>query len=327
MAEVVPAGLRKSWDETTPPVIAVLIPCYNEEHTIRQVVADFRRTVPSAAVYVYDNNSHDRTKLIAADCGAVVGSESMQGKGHVIRRMFADIEADAYILVDGDDTYDAESAPVMLDMLLSENVDMVVACRTGGDVAAYRRGHRLGNLLLTRAVAFLFGNRFKDILSGYRVLSRRFVKSFPVFARGFEIETEITVHALTLQLPGKELDSRYRPRPKGSVSKLRTYRDGFRIIRVIFHLVRDERPLFFFSWVAALLAAASIALGYRVIAEFLRIGLVPHFPTALLAAALGILSALSLTCGFVLDTVTRGRRSMAMLAYLATPLRRHTPAR
>lgn len=322
MAEVVPAGLRKSPHETRPPVIAVLIPCYNEEHTIHQVVTDFRRTLPGATIYVYDNNSLDRTKPIAAACGAVVGSESMQGKGHVVRRMFADIDADAYILVDGDDTYDAESAPVMLDLLLRENLDMVVACRADADFAAYRRGHRRANLVLTRAVAFLFGNRFKDVLSGYRVLSRRFVKSFPVFARGFEIETEITVHALTLQLPGSEIESRYRARPKGSVSKLRTYQDGFKIIKIIFHLVRGERPLFFFSWIAGLLAVSSLALGYRVIAEFLRIGLVPHFPTAILAAALGILSALSLTCGFVLDTVTRGRRSMAMLAYLATPLRK-----
>jgi glycosyltransferase involved in cell wall biosynthesis len=299
--------------------VAVLIPCYNEALTIRQVVADFRRALPDAQIYVYDNNSTDATSQVATAAGAIVRSEPMQGKGHVVRRMFSDIEADAYVMVDGDDTYDASPAPSMVELLLRDGLDIVLGRRVDTDEAAYRAGHRFGNALLTGAISRLFGDRFKDILSGYRVFSRRFVKSFPVFAPEFEIETEITVHALTLRLPTHEIDTTYRSRPEGSTSKLRTYRDGFRIVLMIFNLLRGERPLLFFTMVSALFAAASVILGYGVVVEFLRTGLVPKFPTAILATGLAILAALSLSCAFILDTVTRSRRSASMLAYLAVP--------
>jgi glycosyltransferase involved in cell wall biosynthesis len=299
--------------------VAVLIPCYNEERTISQVVADFRRALPDAHIYVYDNNSTDATSQLATAAGAIVRCVPMQGKGHVVRRMFSDIEADAYVLVDGDDTYDAAPAPSMVELLLRDGLDIVLGRRVDSDQAAYRSGHRFGNALLTGAISRLFGDRFKDILSGYRVFSRRFVKSFPVFAPEFEIETEITIHALTLRLPTQEIATTYRSRPEGSTSKLRTYRDGFRIILMIFNLLRGERPLLFFTIVSALFAAASVILGYGVVVEFLRTGLVPKFPTAILATGLAILSALSLSCAFILDTVTRSRRSAAMLAYLAVP--------
>jgi glycosyltransferase involved in cell wall biosynthesis len=300
-------------------VIAILVPCYNEERTIAQVVKDFRAALPGAIVYVYDNNSQDATGLEAASAGAIVRNEPLQGKGHVVRRMFADIEADAYVMIDGDGTYDVASARAMVELLLNDNLDMVVGCRVDNDIAAYRKGHRFGNALLTGAVSRLFGNRCKDILSGYRVFSRRFVKSFPVFSRGFDIECELTVHALTLELPMQELPTNYGARPAGSTSKLRTYRDGIRILRRIFDLVREERPLFFFTWTAFVLALISLILAYPVVTEFLRTGLVLRFPTAILATGFGILSALSLTCGSILDTVTRGRRSALLLAYLSIP--------
>jgi len=299
--------------------IAVLIPCYNEERTISQVVADFRLALPGAQIYVYDNNSTDATARVATAAGAIVRCEPMQGKGNVVRRMFSDIEADAYVLVDGDDTYDAVAAPAMVELLLRDGLDIVLGRRVDSDEAAYRAGHRFGNALLTGAISRLFGDRFKDILSGYRVFSRRFVKSFPVFAPEFEIETEITVHALTLQLPTQEIATTYRSRPEGSESKLRTYRDGFRIVLMIFNLLRGERPLLFFTIVSVLFAVVSVTLGYGVVVEFLRTGLVPKFPTAILATGLAILSALSLSCAFILDTVTRARRSAAMLAYLSVP--------
>src|SRR5258708_5556852 len=237
--------------------VAVLIPCFNEERTISQVVADFRLALPGADIYVYDNNSTDATGRVAAAAGAIVRCEPMQGKGHVVRRMFSDIEADAYVLVDGDDTYDAVPAPAMVELLLREGFDIVLGRRVDSDKAAYRAGHRFGNALLTGAISRLFGDRFKDILSGYRVFSRRFVKSFPVFAPEFEIETEITIHALTLRLPTHEIATTYRSRPEGSLSKLRTYRDGFRIVLMIFNLLRGERPLLFFTSVSALFTAAS----------------------------------------------------------------------
>ena len=309
----------KEPESELPPRIAVLVPCYNEEHAIAQVVIDFRQALPAAIIYVYDNNSSDRTAQMAAMAGAIVRQESLQGKGHVVRRMFADIEADVYLMVDGDGTYDAASAPAMVNLLLNEHIDMVVGCRKDDEELAYRPGHRFGNAMLTGAVALLFGNRFGDILSGYRAFSRRFVKGFPIFAAHFEIETEITVHALTLQMPIREIDTHYRSRIEGSVSKLNTYRDGIKILGMIFDLLREERPLFFFSCVAGALAFASLVLAYPVILEYLRTHLVPRFPTAVLATGLGLLSALSLTCGFVLDTVARGRRSAKILAYLAIP--------
>ncbi len=311
--------------DAAPLRIAVLVPCYNEEQAISQVVTDFRQALPQASIYVYDNNSRDRTAEMAAAAGAIVRHEQQQGKGHVVRRMFADIEADAYVMVDGDGTYDASSAPAMVNLLVEERIDMVVGCRKDDDELAYRPGHRLGNAMLTGTVALLFGNRFNDILSGYRAFSRRFVKGFPIFASNFEIETEITVHALTLQMPIREVNTYYRSRVEGSVSKLNTYRDGIKILRMIFDLLREERPLFFFTSMAALLAAASVVLAYPVVMVYLHTHLVPRLPTALLATGLAILSALSLTCGFVLDTVARGRRSSKILAYLAIPC--YEPAR
>ncbi len=300
-------------------LIAVIIPCYNEEKTIARVVRDFRAALPRAAIFVYDNNSSDGTVREALSAGAIVRHEAMQGKGHVVRRMFGDIEADAYVMVDGDDTYDAFAAPAMIERVLRAGVDMVVARRIDSEAAAYRNGHRLGNTMLTRAVGLLFGDRFQDMLSGYRVFSRRFVKSFAVFTPGFEIETEMTVHALALRLPVEEIATTYKSRPEGSASKLRTYHDGARIVFAIFNLLRGERPLLFFTLVSALLAFVSLVLAYPVILEFLRTGLVPRFPTAILATGLAILAALSLACAFTLDTVTRGRRAFATLAYLAVP--------
>jgi glycosyltransferase involved in cell wall biosynthesis len=307
------------------PTVAVLIPSYNEEATIGKVIADFQQALPNATIYVFDNNSTDATSRIATAAGVAVRKEPLQGKGHTVRRMFADVEADAYVMVDGDDTYDASAAPCMVELLLRERLDMVVGRRVDSDTAAYRPGHRFGNTLLTGTVSWLFGARFQDILSGYRVFSRRFVKSFPIFSPGFEIEAEITVHALTLEMPIQEVQTTYRSRPLGSVSKLHTYQDGFRILRMIFDLVRGERPLLFFSLTSLVLEIISLSLGYPIVMEFLHTGLVPRFPTAILATGVAILSALSLASGFVLDTVTRSRRSAIRLAYLAIP--RWEPAR
>ncbi len=305
----------------TPARIAVLIPCYNEEVAIPRVVADFLAALPGATVYVYDNNSRDRTREVAAAAGAVVRREPLQGKGNVIRRMFADIEADAYVLVDGDDTYEAAAAAGMVERLLAERLDMVTGLRvTDADAAAaYRPGHRFGNLALTGMVRWVFGDRIGDMLSGYRVFSRRFVKSFPAIASGFETETEFTVHALELRLPVAEVRTRYKERPDGSVSKLSTWRDGMRILRTIVLLVQRERPLAFFSTVGAVLAATAVGIALPLIPTYLETGLVPRFPTAILATGLGILASLSFTCGLILDNVTRGRQEARRMAYLAIP--------
>jgi glycosyltransferase involved in cell wall biosynthesis len=299
--------------------VAVLVPCYNEEAAVAAVVRDFRAALPDAAIYVYDNNSRDRTVEVARAAGAIVRTEPLQGKGNVVRRMFADIEADVYVLVDGDATYHAASAPIMVDKLLAERLDMVVGCRKDSEEAAYRAGHRFGNALFTGSVARLFGNRFTDILSGYRIFSRRFVKSFPALATGFEIETELTVHALELRMPIAEMDTPYGARPAGSQSKLSTYRDGFRIMRMMMALFKDERPLQCFSIVFGVLAALSLALALPVIRTYMETGLVPRFPTAILATGIMLLGFLSLTCGFILDTVTHGRREMKRLSYLSIP--------
>lgn len=298
------------------PRIAVLIPCYNEAEAIASVVRDFAAALPEATVYVYDNNSCDQTREIAAQAGAIVRTETFQGKGNVVRRMFADIEAEVYVLVDGDGTYDAPSARGMVDQLLESSLDMVNGARVPVAAAAFRPGHVLGNRMLTGTVALIFGDRLKDMLSGYRVMSRRFVKSFPALAAGFETETELTVHALELRLPIAEVQTPYRDRPAGSTSKLRTYRDGFRILRTIFILVKEERPLQFFSGVAVALFVASLLLGGPVVAEFLKTGLVPRLPTAILAAALMIMAAVSFVAALILDTVTVGRREMKRLHYL-----------
>lgn len=298
--------------------IAVLVPCYNEEVAVPAVVAAFRAALPGADVYVYDNNSTDGTVAAARAAGATVRTETLQGKGHVIRRMFADIAADAYVLVDGDDTYDAASAPAMVGMLLDQGLDMVNGARVS-DAAAYRTGHRLGNQVLTGLVGSIFGDRVSDMLSGYRVFSHRFVKSFPALSSGFETETELTVHALELRMPIGEVQTPYKERPPGSVSKLRTYSDGLRILRTIVVLVKEERPLQLFAAVAAMLVVLAVVLGVPVVAEFMHTGLVPRLPTAVLATGLVLLGFLSLTCGLILDSVTRGRREFKRLAYLRIP--------
>ena len=299
--------------------IAVLIPCYNEQVAIPAVVAAFHAALPDAAVYVYDNNSTDGTADAARQAGAMVRTERLQGKGHVIRRMFADIDADAYVLVDGDDTYDATSAPAMVRLLVDEGLDMVNGARVSDAEAAYRAGHRLGNRVLTGLVAAIFGDRVSDMLSGYRVFSRRFVKSFPALSSGFETETEFTVHALELRMAIGEVQTPYKERPPGSVSKLRTYSDGFRILRTIVVLVKEERPLQFFAAAAGVLLLLAVALGIPVVAEFMQTGLVPRLPTAVLAMGLVLLASLSTACGFILDSVTRGRREFKRLAYLQVP--------
>lgn len=299
--------------------IAVLVPCYNEETAIPKVIADFRQALPNATIYVYDNNSKDRTVEVAKAAGAVVRREPLQGKGNVVRRMFADIEADIYVLVDGDATYDAASAPKMIQALLDGPLDMVNGSRVTDIEKAYRPGHRFGNWMLTTMVAQIFGNRITDMLSGYRVMSRRYVKSFPALSVGFETETELTVHALELRMPIAEIATPYKDRPPGSVSKLSTFRDGFRILWTIIVLVKEERPIQFFSLFALLVAVIASFLIAPIILEFLRTGLVPRLPTAVLSMGLMILAFLSLTCGLVLDTVTRGRREMKRMRYLNIP--------
>ena len=296
--------------------VAVILPCYNEEAAIATVVADFMKALPDAKVYVYDNNSKDRTSEVAAAAGAIVRKETLQGKGNVVRRMFADIDADIYLMCDGDVTYDAASAPALIDKLISENLDMVVGCRVDQEVAAYRPGHRLGNALFTGSVAYLFGNRFTDILSGYRAFSRRFVKSFPALSNGFEIETELTVHALELRMPIGELDTPYGARLEGSQSKLSTFRDGYRILMMITKLFKNERPLFFYAIIFGLLALLAVGISIPVVMTYLETGLVPRLPTAVLAASTMLLGFLALTCGLILDTVTHGRREIKRLAYL-----------
>jgi glycosyltransferase involved in cell wall biosynthesis len=297
--------------------IAVLVPCFNEEAAIATVVGDFRKALPSAQIFVYDNNSRDRTVEVARAAGAHVRSERRQGKGHVVRRMFADIEADIYVLVDGDATYDAPSAQRMIDALVNNHLDMVVGVRIDQSTAAYRPGHRTGNRMLTSFLSTVFGEAFKDILSGYRVFSRRFVKTFPVLSDGFEIETELSVHALELALPVGEIETPYYARPAGSVSKLNTWRDGFRILGTILKLYRSEKPLRFFTAIGAFLALVSIGLAVPIIITFLEEGLVPRLPTAVLSTGLMIVAMLSISSGLVLDTVTRGRREMKLLAYLS----------
>ena len=303
----------------TEPTVAVLIPCYNEEAAVGRVVKDFRAALPDAVIYVYDNNSRDRTALVAAEAGAIVRHESLQGKGNVVRRMFADVEADVYVMVDGDDTYHAASAPALIHRLLSEHLDMVNAARVTQVEAAYRPGHRFGNLMLTSLVSFVFGRRTADMLSGYRVFSRRFVKSFPTLVAGFEIETELTVHALELRMPIAEVATPYKDRPPGSVSKLSTFKDGFRILFMIGKLVKEERPLEFFSFAALLLALLSMALAAPIFMTYLETGLVPRLPTAILSMGLMILAFLAIACGLILETVTRGRREMKRMAYLSHP--------
>ncbi len=302
----------------TTPRIAVLVPCYNEEASIAAVVRDFKAALPTATIYVYDNNSKDRTSEIARAAGAVVRREPLQGKGNVVRRMFADIEADVYVMVDGDDTYHAPSASALVSKLLDEKLDMVNGARVT-DWETYRAGHRFGNIMLTTLVTMVFGKRTDDLLSGYRVFSRRFVKSFPVLAGGFEIETELVVHALEMSMPLGEVETPYKDRAPGSVSKLSTFRDGFRILWMIGKLIKEERPMQSFGIIALLLALVSVITAVPLFITYYETGLVPRFPTAVLSTGLGLLSFLSLTCGLILDTVTRGRREMKRLRYLEIP--------
>src|SRR6185503_5717176 len=299
------------------PRIAVLLPCFNEEATIAATVEGFRAALPSAQVYVYDNNSRDRTREIATAGGALVRSERQQGKGHVVRRMFADVDADVYVMADGDLTYDPKSAQAMVDLLLDEQLDMVVGTRKHQEKEAYRGGHVLGNKLFTGILAGLFGRSFSDIFSGYRVFSRRFVKSFPVLSSGFEIETEISVHALELRMPVGEVETSYAARPEGSESKLSTWRDGWRILKTIVTLYRIERPVLFFGSIGALLLVAALVLSMPLVITYLDTGLVPRFPTAILATGMTIIAVLCFFAGLILDTVTRGRREMRRLAYLS----------
>jgi glycosyltransferase involved in cell wall biosynthesis len=296
--------------------VAVLIPCYNEQAAIGKTVADFRSALPDALIYVYDNNSTDGTVKVARSAGAVVRNEAHQGKGNVVRRMFADVEADIYVLVDGDATYDAPSAPAMVNDLIENHRDMVVGARIDREDAAYRPGHRTGNWLLTSFVATVFGKTFTDILSGYRVFSRRFVKSFPVLSGGFEIETELTVHALELDLPVGEIQTPYFARPEGSESKLNTWRDGFRILWTIFRLYRSERPLNFFSAIGVTLAIIAVGIAIPVFVTYFETGAVPRLPTAVLSTGLMVVAMLSFVAALILDTVTRGRREIKLLAYL-----------
>jgi hypothetical protein len=299
--------------------VAVLVPCFNEQMTVARVVGDFRAALPHATIHVYDNNSTDRTAEVAAAAGAVVGHENHQGKGKVVRRMFADVDADIYVLVDGDATYDAASVNTMIARLLEERLDMVVAVRVDRDAAAYRLGHRTGNWLFTAFVGSVFKPAFTDLLSGYRVFSRRFVKSFPVLSRGFEIEIEIAVHALELELPVAEIQTPYYARPEGSQSKLSTWRDGLRILAALVRLSRAERPLAFFSAIGVAFAVLSVALAVPIVVTFVETGLVPRLPTAVLSMGLMLLASLAITSGLVLDTVTRGRREIKLLAYLQQP--------
>jgi glycosyltransferase involved in cell wall biosynthesis len=300
--------------------IAVLIPCYNESLTIGKVVRDFARELPGASIYAYDNNSSDGTARIAREAGAIVRSETRQGKGHVVRRMFRDIDADLYVLVDGDDTYDASAAPLMVAEALAGPFDFINGVRVeNSSDNAYRPGHRTGNQVLTGIVLRLFGNRVEDMLSGYKVLSRRFVKSFPVLSSGFEIETELTVHTLALEMPVKNVPTAYGSRPRGSSSKLNTFRDGWHIISMIVDLFKQERPLLFFSLAASVFAAASIILGVPVVIEFFQTHTVPRLPTAVLSSAIMLLAFLSFMTGLILDTVSRGRLEAKLLHYLSLP--------
>jgi hypothetical protein len=316
---VQPAGTPATNSDDGAMSIAVLLPCYNEALTIAKVIADFQRALPSATIYVYDNNSTDDSVAIARAAGAVVRSEPRQGKGFVVRRMFADIDADIYVMCDADDTYDASVAPKLVDYLMEDGADLIVGARCALTGSAYRPGHKFGNWLLTTLVRQIFGDGFTDMLSGYRVFSRRFVKSFPAMARGFETETEFTIHALELEMPAREIETKFVDRPEGSFSKLRTVSDGVRILWTIVTLLKQERPLQMLSLVALALIALSLGLAWPLFTEYLATGLVPRFPTAIMCSALVLLAMLCFFSGLILDTVTRGRKEMKRIRYLEVP--------
>jgi hypothetical protein len=305
--------------DDAPLRVAVLIPCYNEAAAIGTVVSDFRAALPQADIYVYDNNSSDGTADVAAAAGAIVRREPRQGKGHVVRRMFADVEADIFVMVDGDDTYDATAAPAMVARLADEGLDLVNGVRVAGTDTAYRPGHKLGNQVLSGLVQAIFGRGSSDMLSGFRVFSRRFVKTFPMMSRGFEIETELTVHALELDMPTAEVPGRFKDRPDGSESKLNSIRDGLRILSTITKLLKQERPFLVFSTIASVFAITALTLAGPVLAEYFATGLVPRLPTAVLSASLMILAFLMGAVGLILDTVTRGRQETKRMQYLSVP--------
>ncbi|WP_373088696.1 glycosyltransferase family 2 protein [Sneathiella sp.] len=312
-----PDGFYQSNTAEDAPSIAVMIPCLNEEMTVARVVADFRAALPSAKIVICDNASTDATATMAREAGAEVIHEAMPGKGNAIRRLFSDIDADIYVMVDGDATYEASLAPELVEYLLEHRLDMVCAKRVASADAAYRKGHVLGNRIFTALVATVFGRRFEDILTGYRVFSRRFVKSFPILSEGFEIETELTIHALELNMPVAEIASAYIERPVGSDSKLNTFSDGLKITKLIVKLIKDERPMTFFGWLFLLFATTSIILAIPLAVTYFETGLVPRLPTAVLSSASMVLSFLMLACGFILDSVTRGRRERKRIAYLS----------
>lgn len=297
--------------------IVVLLPCYNEAETIGVVVRAFRQVLPLASIHVFDNNSSDGTAQCAREAGALVHTVRHQGKGNVVRRMFADIEADVYLLADGDGTYDANSAPLLIDALLNNGLDMVVGCRVSDLRESYRLGHRTGNRLLTQCVGVIFGQTFTDMLSGYRVFSRRFVKSYPAHAQGFEVETELTIHALNLRMPVAEIPTPYGTRPEGSSSKLNTWADGWKILLMIARMFKTEKPLLFFSLAFVSCAVLSVLLAIPVLTDYLATGLVPRFPTAILSVAIMLFGTIMLACGIILDTVTRGRMETKRFAYLS----------
>jgi glycosyltransferase involved in cell wall biosynthesis len=305
------------------PTIAVLLPCFNEELTVASAVTAFKQILPDCTVYVYDNASTDQTAAQARQAGATVATEIRRGKGEVVRRMFADIDADIYVMADGDGTYDAPSAPQLIEKLISENLDMVVGSRKETTEAksneAYRVGHKLGNRLFNCFVALLFSRQFSDIFSGYRVFSRRFVKSFPAFAKGFEIETELTVHSLDLRLPVAEIATPYKARPEGSESKLNSVTDGFRILGTIFMLLKETKPIQFFTALFLIFASLSIALAISLLISFLDTGLVPRIPTAILTTGIMLVGVVCFICGLILDSVSRGRREAKLLHYLSIP--------
>ncbi|AVO47639.1 glycosyltransferase family 2 protein [Phreatobacter cathodiphilus] len=312
--------------EAARPSVAVLLPCYNEAATIAATVGAFRAALPEATVYVYDNNSTDGTAEAAGAAGAVVRHEPFQGKGNVVRRMFADVDADIYVMADGDMTYDPTAAPGLVDLLLRDQLDMVVGARVDSEEAAYRRGHRFGNALFNRITTAMFGSPFKDIFSGYRVFSRRFAKSFPASSSGFEIEAELTVHAIDLKLRTGEVPLPYGKRPENSHSKLKTYRDGARILWTLVNMYRAVQPLRFYGLIAGVLALASLGLAAPIVQTYLETGLVPRFPTAILSAAVMQLAFLMLVCGLVVDAVSGGRREMKRMRYLDLPALSCEPA-
>jgi glycosyltransferase involved in cell wall biosynthesis len=297
--------------------IAVLIPCFNEELSIKQVILDFQKFLPQAKIYIYDNNSTDKTVHIAKAMGVIVRLEKKQGKGHVVYRMFGDIEADYYIMVDGDGTYDISKAPQMINILITECCDIVNGKRMESALENYRKGHRFGNWMLTGIVAAIFSAQFTDMLSGYKAFSKKFVKSFPSLSRGFEIETQITIHALEMNLPVREIETKYINRIEGSESKLNTYKDGIKILYAIGLLFIREKPFIFFGTIGLVLAAIMLILFIPIYNLYLLTGLVPKFPTLILISGLGVSSLICLVTGLITESLTTARKEVKRLSYLS----------